>query len=162
MSGAERTRERTSEWPSTLRLYSSIIRLTGGGGSSRVGGLLPPPAARHGVVEAHVVGHAAFDVAGGQLAQFRRRGDEVPDEGLDAVVAVVALGAVEQHRPSYVLDLLQRDATPESGVEGEREGKKKLDAKRQYMVIGTLALLLILLCDFYCEQGSGPGGDRRG
>ena len=26
------------------------------------------------------------------------------------------------------------------------------------MVIGTLALPLIFLCDFYCEQGSGPGG----
>ena len=43
------------------------------------------------------------------------------------------------------------------------EGKQgKLDAQRQYMVIGTLALLLIFLCDFLCEQGSGPGGDRRG
>ena len=38
----------------------------------------------------------------------------------------------------------------------------KLDAQRQYMVIGTLALLLIVLCNFPYEQGSGPGGDRRG
>ena len=32
----------------------------------------------------------------------------------------------------------------------------------QYKVIGSLALLLIFLCDFVCEQGSGPGGDHRG
>ena len=40
----------------------------------------------------------------------------------------------------------------------------QLDAQRQYMVIGTLALILIffLFCDFLCYQGSGPGGDRRG
>ena len=39
----------------------------------------------------------------------------------------------------------------------------RLDAQRQYMVIGTLALHLIFcMCDLLCEQGSGPGGDRRG
>ena len=44
----------------------------------------------------------------------------------------------------------------------ERERESELDAQRQYMVIGTLALLLIFLCNFLCKQGSGPGGDRRG
>ena len=31
----------------------------------------------------------------------------------------------------------------------EMAKEKKLDAQRQYMVIGTLALLLIILCDFF-------------
>ena len=65
-----------------------------------------------------MIGHAAFHVAGGHLAEFRRRGDEIPDEGLDAVVAVVALGAIEKHRASNVLDLLQGHATPESVEKG--------------------------------------------
>ena len=43
---------------------------------------------------------------------------------------------------------------------------KELDAQRQYVVIGTLALLVvelfqIVVC-FLCKQGSGPeGGDVR-
>ena len=54
----------------------------------------------------------------------------------------------------------------EEGREGQRRGRRgggkkgkerELDAQRQHMVIGTLALLLI----FLCEQGSGPEGDRR-
>ena len=56
-------------------------------------------------------------------------------------------------------DERERERERKRGREEERE---KLDAQRQYMVIGTLALLLIFLCDFLCEQGSGPGGDRRG
>ena len=37
----------------------------------------------------------------------------------------------------------------------------QLDAQRQYLVIGTLALLFIIFCfvNFLCEQGSGPEGD---
>ena len=41
--------------------------------------------------------------------------------------------------------------------------KNKLDAQRQYMVIGTLALLLIFFCVIFCVSRAaapeGTGGD---
>ena len=46
----------------------------------------------------------------------------------------------------------------------EEEETRKLDAQRQYVVIGSLALLflfgLLFFVIFCCQQGSGPeGGD---
>ena len=40
--------------------------------------------------------------------------------------------------------------------------ERELDAQRQYVVIGTLTLLLSIFCfvNFLCKQGSDPeGGD---
>ena len=39
----------------------------------------------------------------------------------------------------------------EETEEKVRQNKEKLDAQRQYEVIGTLALLLILFCLFFCR-----------
>ena len=62
---------------------------------------------------------------------------------------------VRPKQPSY--------ANPEQAqAKGNTFDRGKLDAQRQYVVIGTLALLLIFLCDLLCKQGSSPGGDRRG
>ena len=48
----------------------------------------------------------------------------------------------------------------------QKKKQKKLDAQRQYVVIGALALLVVYLLqinvNFLCKQGSGPeGGDVR-
>ena len=76
----------------------------------------------------------------------------------------MTLGIAAAEKKDDLLGTLIR--SPNSSIAlWARMGKNtdKLDAQRQYMVIGTLALHLIFyVCDFLCEQGSGPGGDRRG